>query len=949
MTDHPTGFVTFLFTDIEGSTMLAQKHDDVLPHLLSRHKEIIKNAVESNSGVVFRMAGDSACCAFSNGRDAVNAATDAQSRLLSEDWKAAEIRVRMGIHSGEAQYNGADYTGYITLARSNRVMSTAYGGQIIISERVYEDIKGALDDFLTRGITFRDLGERRLKDVINPIRLYQVIAPGLREDFPPLKTLDARPNNLPVQLTSFVGREEVIKQLKERLQHTHLLTLTGFGGTGKTRIALQLAADVIDEFADGVFHSELSPLNDPSLIPQAIQNALGLQDEPGSSVVAGIIRHLKDKQMLLILDNCEHMIAESARICEQLLSNCPQLRIIATSREKLQCIGEQVFSIPRLEIPDDTAGLSPAQLMETESVKLFAERAVAVNPDFSITKDNSASVTELCRQLEGIPLALELAAVKTAQLTPAQISERLSDRFRLLSGGRRTALAKEQTLGAMVGWSYDMLTGSEKALLNNLSVFSGGWTLDAAEVVCSFDGMGDDSMFEMLGSLIDKSLITFDLSVSRYSMLETIREYAALKLKESDLQASLESRHIDFFLKLAEESAVAIDKMPEKHRLDRLEAEMNNFRKAMKNSLKQERREDGVRIAINLGRFFEIRGYIAEGRNHITELLGDPDMISSKHRARAFQWLGTFGWISGDLENAGLYYNKSLRLYRSLGNARGVSTTLGNLALIAQTRGQYEKAKLLNEKCLKSVMKIGEKGLIADTLLNSVAPFFHLREYEKAKENLKMSLEIYRGLNDMRGVSLALTNLGSIAGINHEFEDSVKYLHESMVIQRELGDTRGLAFTLESLGTISGNLGKNREAAEYFEESIRINKELGDKKNLASVLSNYGFFKHTIGNDEESLSLHRKCLELSLEIGYEAGVNNSLAGIAEALCGSDTETSGRITGFIEATSAPGLHPEVREVFERTGLRLMELLGEKHGLILEEGSRMSLEEIVKMLK
>ncbi|MBK6537119.1 MAG: adenylate/guanylate cyclase domain-containing protein [Ignavibacteria bacterium] len=343
----PTGNVTFLFTDIEGSTMLSQQFAGSYPAALEKHNSILNNAVKSYSGFVFKTVGDAFCCAFQNADDAVIAACDIQKLLINENWNEVVIKVRIGIHSGNAEWNGEDYMGYITLARVSRVMSAANGGQIIISDKAYE-LYGNTKQLNSDKIKFRDLGERKLKDVIQPIKLFQIISSGLREDFPPLKTLDARPNNVPVQLTNFIGREESMKSAKELLNQTRLLTMLGSGGIGKSRLALQVGADMIDEFANGVFIAELAPVNDPDFILQTLMNSFGFKDESGKTAEEILKDHLKDKELLLILDNCEHLIKECAVTVEMLLSNSTNLKIITTSRESLNCSGEKIFSVPSL-------------------------------------------------------------------------------------------------------------------------------------------------------------------------------------------------------------------------------------------------------------------------------------------------------------------------------------------------------------------------------------------------------------------------------------------------------------------------------------------------------------------------------------------------------------------------------------------------------------------------
>jgi len=544
MIDIPTGTVTFLFTDIEGSTKLSQEFPDTLPIALEKHHSILNVAIESNNGFVFEIIGDAFCCAFLNASDAVKAAYDAQLKLSKVKWDDAVIKVRIGIHSGNVEWNGKRYMGYITLARSARVMSAAYGEQILISNDAYERVKDKStvtnqeigNESLKNEISFRDLGERRLKDVIQPIRLFQIISPSLREDFPPLKTLDARPNNLPVQLTSFIGREEEMKHVKNLLKQTHLLTLTGSGGSGKTRLALQVAADVIDDFANGVWFVELAQLSDPNIILQEIGSALGLKGEGMSNLIDTIIEFLREKELLLILDNCEHLISECARVADALLRSCRKLKILATSREALRVEGETVYRIPSLSVPDIKVNHTLNSLFLYDSVKLFIERASTVNLDFSFSKINAQAVTQICYNLEGIPFAIELAAARVVSLPVEKIAERLNDRFHFLTGGKRTALPRQQTLDNMIDWSYGLLTESEKSILRRMSVFPGGLTLETVEDACSGGNIKTYEVLDLIYSLVIKSLVVSEESTKTYRLPETVRLYGIKKLIEFDKQ-----------------------------------------------------------------------------------------------------------------------------------------------------------------------------------------------------------------------------------------------------------------------------------------------------------------------------------------------------------------------------------------------------------------------------
>ncbi|MGE5264534.1 MAG: ATP-binding protein, partial [Acidobacteriota bacterium] len=573
----PSGTVTFLFTDIEGSTALAQQYPDAVPALLARHQTLVREAVERHQGHVFQIIGDAICAAFRTAPDALNAAVEAQRALLRETWSPAAIRVRMGIHTGIAQAGTVDvitggYSGYSTLARVQRVMATAHAEQILLSNTTAELLRGELP----AGIAMRDLGEHRLKGILNPERLWQVIAPDLPQDFAPLQTLNAIPNNLPIQLTSFVGREKEIVQLKHQLTTTRLLTLTGSGGTGKTRLSLQVAAEVLDTFKDGVWFVELAPVADPALLPQTVAFALGVPEQPGRAILDLLIDHVRAKQLLLILDNCEHLIDACAKLVDKLLRAAPDLKIVTSSREDLGIAGETVHRVPSLSVFEPGQAPTLDAILHSECVRLFLERASAVQSSFQLTEKNAPSIAQICRRLDGIPLAVELAAARVKVFSPEQIASRLDNRFGLLTGGSRTALPRQQTLRALIDWSYDLLSEPEKTLLRRLAVFSSGWTFEAAEAVCAGEGIEQANVLDLLSHLVDKSLVVVeesDAEGARYRLLETIRQYARDKLLESGESVRVRDRHLAFYLEFAEHNEPNLFIPDEIEWLDRREPE----------------------------------------------------------------------------------------------------------------------------------------------------------------------------------------------------------------------------------------------------------------------------------------------------------------------------------------------------------------------------------------
>ena len=476
----PSGTVTFLFTDIEGSTQLWERQHEPMQAAFARQEAILRQAVAAEGGYTYKMVGDAFQVAFDTAPAAVRAALEAQRQLQAEPWGQAPIRVRMALHTGVTEERGDDYVGP-ALNRVARLLSAGCGGQVLLTQVTSELVW----DELPPGASLLDLGEHRLKDLVRPEHVYQLAAPDLPSDFPPLKSLDAFPNNLPIQLTSFIGRETEMVDLKLLLtvDQARLVTLTGSGGTGKTRLALQVAADLLETFKDGVWLVELAQLADPVLIPQTVAAALGVREVPGKSIAAGLIDYLRSRHLLLILDNCEHVIEASARLAGTLLQACPNLFILATSREILGAAGEVPFRVPSLSVPDLRHLPSYEKLTQYEAVSLFLERAGQALPGFTLTAANAPAIARICSRLDGIPLAIELAAARVRLLSVEQIAARLDDSFRLLTGGARTVLPRHQTLKALIDWSYNLLSEAERTLLLRLSVFAGGWTLEAAEEI----------------------------------------------------------------------------------------------------------------------------------------------------------------------------------------------------------------------------------------------------------------------------------------------------------------------------------------------------------------------------------------------------------------------------------------------------------------------------------
>ncbi len=873
----PTGNVTFLFTDIEGSTRLAQEFPEALHDSLEKHHAILQTAIEFNKGYVFDIVGDAFCSAFQNSGDAIKAAIEIQKNLANEDWSEAVIKVRIGIHTGSAEWNGGRYMGYITLSRTARVMSAAYGEQILISNDTYQVYSSTSEQLQQnvdlKTLSFRDLGERRLKDLIQPIRLFQVISSELREDFPPLKTLDARPNNLPVQLTSYIGMKDVISRARELLSKINLLTLLGSGGSGKTRLALQIGADMIDEFSNGVFIIELAPVSDPTLILQTFMNSLSVKEEAGRNPIDTLNDFLSGKDMLIILDNCEHLVEECALFTEMILKSHPKLKIIATSREALNCSGEQKYKVPSLSVPDTDTNLSPEQLTQFDSVRLFIERALSVNLNFRINENNAPALAEICHRLDGIPLAIELAAARTKVMSVEKIHARLDDRFNLLTGGKRTSLPRQQTLKALIDWSYDLLSDKEKLLWSRMSVFSGGFDLESAEEICHDEELDRIDILDLLHSLADKSVIVYEESSERFRMLDTIKQYGYDKLKNANEYYKISGNHLNHFLNFSETAEPHLIGSESQTWSGNLEKERGNIETALIRSLPYPEDERGIRLAGSMGLFWRLRCHYSEGRKWLETFVNNSVNPSKHSLAKAHMRLGTCLQFQGEIDSAIKHCETAAEIYKELNDMKGITESLSSMAIMRSELGDYDLARKIYEECFEIVGEKGDKSKIAYLLNDLGSSLLETGNYQKAAEMFEESADMQRKAGDKRGIAYSLYNLGSIALEQSEFDRGKKIFDECIAIFRELEDKRGVAYSLISLGNIASHTGDLKRSREFIEESISIFRSLGDKRGLTFSLCSLADAKLNFGDQSNVMEL----LEESLSIGREAEIKPAVA------------------------------------------------------------------------
>jgi predicted ATPase/class 3 adenylate cyclase len=820
MADLPTGTVTFLFTDIEGSTKLWERYPHAMQAAIARHDEILREVMDSSGGYVFKTVGDAFCVAFSSANHALEAALTAQQALLSEEWeKTGPLRVRMAVHTGSAEERGGDYFGP-PVNRISRLLSAGHGGQVLLSTATQELVRDALPE----GTKLRDLGERRLKDLFRPERVFQLISPDLRTTFPPLKSLDARTNNLPSQPTPLVGRERELREVCGllRKEEVRLLTLTGPGGIGKTRLGFQVAAELLDQFEDGVFFVALAPITDPALVASAIASPLGVVETGERSLKEGLEAHLRDKELLLLLDNFEQVL-DAAPLLGELLSACPKLKVLATSRSVLRVYGEQEYPVPPLELPRPGRLPPIDRLSQYDAVRLFIERAKAARPNFSVTDETAPAVAEICMRLDGLPLAIELAAARIKLLPPGAMLERLGSRLKLVTGGARNLPERQRTLRGTIEWSHTLLEEGEQVLFARLAVFSGGRTLEAMEAICDAKGDLPVDALEGISSLLDKSLLRQEEGPEgepRFVMLETIHEYASERLEASGEAEETRRLHAEYFLALAEGAEPELTGPDQLACLERLEAEHDNMRTALQWSLEKEP-QTALRLAGMLARFWEIRSDISEGSRWLEAALrqsGRPNTITeAATRAKLLSEAGTFAFYRADYDHAIVLHGEALELYRTLGDDSGVAFALMCLGAQYNQPGDYERAAPFFEEALALSRRIGDRPNIVTTLHNLADVERQRGNYERAKTLGMESMALAREMEDKWQLAMVVGWMGLLTVFSGDEHDLAEMsLKEALALDRELGNWAYVAYCLEGFAGLAGAKAQGERAARLW-------------------------------------------------------------------------------------------------------------------------------------
>jgi predicted ATPase/class 3 adenylate cyclase len=882
----PGTMLAFLFTDIEGSTRHWEAAPQAMRTALARHDQLMRAAIAQAGGQVFKTVGDAFCATFPDVPSALAAALTAQRALQADGLPETDgLKVRMAIHAGVAEARDSDYFGP-PLNRVARLLAAAHGGQVLVSGVAADLAQGSLPP----EASLSDLGRYRLKGISEPEHIYQVQGPDLPSAFPALRAGVAQPNNLPQQVTGFIGREAERADIKALLEKHRLVTLVGSGGVGKTRIALQVGGDLLERYPDGVWLLELAPLSDPQLVTETIARLFGISIAAGKAPTETLVVFLKDKRTLLILDNCEHLVAPVAQFTDAILRGCPQVSILVTSRERLALTGEHTYSMPSLSVPDQPDGITADNALSFSAVRLFVQRASASMPGFSLTDENAPAVATICKRLDGVALALEMAAPRLKILKPQELAGRLDDRFRLLTGGSRTALPRQQTLRALIDWSYDLLTGSEQTLLRRLSVFAGGWSLDSAAAVAGGDPIEEWEILDLMASLVDKSLVVADTSgaETHYRLLETTRQYALEKLRESGERGRRRSlaEYLSGLYAMAEETWPTT---PTETWVQTYAPELDNVRA----SLKWAFGPDGdVGLGLDLAgrslRLMQELSLFPELRRWSDAALARVDEAPPAVEARL--WLGkayTYNQFN-DPQQAGPAL-RAATLFEKVGDRRMQAVALARAGASLMTNGKTSESEPLLHQANDLLQPFGpSKHLAACLHYTGVCSFFAGHSAE-AQRVITQAAAMARALGDRSGLRIILNSLAEVQFGSGAAGKAVVTIKEVIADARMSNDRRALAHAGSNLAAYALALGDLAEARSAAQDSLREARSLGLPLYLICDIEHLAVVGVQTGQVEQAARLLGHCdawyqaQGITRQGTEEVGYNRVMALLTEAL------------------------------------------------------------------
>ena len=904
----PTGTVTLLFTDIEGSTRLLQQLGNRYADVLTEYRQLLRAACQQWHGHEVDTQGDAFFVAFVRAMDAISAAVDVQRTLAAHPWpEGVIVRVRIGLHTGEPSVVSEGYVG-MDVHYAARLMSAGYGGQVLLSQTT----RDLVEHDLPEGVSLRNLGEHRLKDVGYSSHIFQLVIADLPADFPPLMTLSTRssyPNNLPVMPTPLIGREQEIAAVQHllRIQEVRLLTLTGPGGTGKTRLSVQVAAELSDQFPDGVFFVALAAVSDADLVVPTLAKVLGIREGGSRPLLESLKEHLQQKQVFLLLDNFEQ-VAPAALQIEDLLLACPHIKVLITSRALLHLQTEHVFSVPPLALPDITHLPKSKALEQYASVALFIQRAQAIQPSFQVSQSNARAIAEICVRLDGLPLAIELAAARIRLLPPQALLARLSNSLQVLTAGAQTLPMRQQTLRNAIQWSYDLLDIQEQQLFRRLSVFVGGWTLEAAEAVvnagqqASADGL---PVLDGIASLLDKSLllqVALDDEEPRLIMLETIREFGWKSLVASGEMEATQQAHASYYLALADEAEAQLGGPQLIAWLDRLEQEHDNLWAALSWLLEEDEAsgdirgtdeghniEMALRMSAALERFWVVRGHRSEGRTILERALARNKGGTTPVRAKALITAARLAFSQSDYERGETLAREGLALFRKLGDIRGIALSLDRLGMAAWRRGDFAAARSLMEEDLSLFRKLGDKERVAWShftfgLLNSKQG-----EYARAQTLFEESLTMHRVFGNKRGIAASLNQLAIGKLVTRSDPVSARsLLEEALTLNREIGDKEGIAVSSSLLAELALSQNDLVTARSLAEESLVLYREMEYHKGTAESLSLLARIATVRGDYASARALCNECLAIAKELGDRELLASGLERLAGVIAAQES-------------------------------------------------------------